>query len=344
MGLRGGTVKHKMFGKGKILECASNRVTILFGGKTKKKFLYPSAFGRFLEIEDKSFLKQIEEDKNVFAQEKAKEKQLIIERRAQMRTTQAKLRASSSRGARKAPDRSNVAFKCNYCDGGKNTKAVGFKGLCSDEMINYNVSKAKNLWCSSPESQCYKYWQGDITRQELDAIYNDGGLICYESQMLKSWRAYAGIIQSGRNKGKSIRMSSVRPHSLALLTTRLPNVKDDERFIFAVFLVDENTGSNWDEGYVEAGPKYRMVLSPDEARQLKFWDYSYNPKKPTRNVFGSGLHRYLTDEQAAQVLKAIYEIKRSTGEEKKAKDFLDFYCKIKGINAANIHLPNGANE
>ena len=87
-----------------------------------------------------------------------------------------------------------------------------------------------------------------------------------------------------------------------------------------------------------------MVLSPDEARQLKFWDYFYNPKKPARNVFGSGLHRYLTDEQAAQVLKAIYKIKQSTGEEKKAKDFLDFYCKIKGINVANIHLPNRANE
>jgi len=38
--------------------------------------------------------------------------------------------------------------------------------------------------------------------------------------------------------------------------------------------------------------------------------YYFNENKPEKIIFGSGLHRYITDIQAAQVLKKICEIKK----------------------------------
>lgn len=57
--------------------------------------------------------------------------------------------------------------------------------------------------------------------------------------------------------------------------------------------------------YVAANPKYRIQLSLNEARELKFLDYYYNENKPELIKLGSGLHRYFTDTQAAQELKNI---------------------------------------
>lgn len=138
-------------------------------------------------------------------------------------------------------------------------------------------------------------------------------------------------------------LRNINANSLAFLTTRLPYAEDKERFIFAVFLVDENyEGDNKEEGYVEANSKYKIALSLDEARRLNFWDYYFNPNKPEKIIFGSGLHRYLTDIQAVQVLKKIYEIKKGTSGEEFSKKFLEHYCRIKEIDIDNIPIPNGA--
>ena len=61
--------------------------------------------------------------------------------------------------------KSNIAFKCNYCDGGSSNKSIGFKLPCSDEIIKYNINEAKHVWCGQAESACYKYLNGEITRK-----------------------------------------------------------------------------------------------------------------------------------------------------------------------------------
>lgn len=77
MELDGELVKHKVFGIGQIIEFANNYVTVLFdASKEEKKFIYPSAFGSFLESENKFFLKQIEEDKNVIIRKEAESKRI----------------------------------------------------------------------------------------------------------------------------------------------------------------------------------------------------------------------------------------------------------------------------
>lgn len=81
MELIGEIVKHKAFGRGKVTEFVNNNVTVVFEeSKEEKRFLYPSAFGEFLQLENNYLSKHIEEDKNVIAQKEAERKSLNEER------------------------------------------------------------------------------------------------------------------------------------------------------------------------------------------------------------------------------------------------------------------------
>ena len=81
MELCGEVVTHKIFGRGLIVKFTNNHVTVLFDeSKAEKRFIYPSAFGAFLELENKSFLGQIEEDKSAIALKEAEIKKANEER------------------------------------------------------------------------------------------------------------------------------------------------------------------------------------------------------------------------------------------------------------------------
>ena len=243
----------------------------------------------------------------------------------------------------KNKDLCNVAFKCTYCDGGKDKKNIGFKGICSDDTIRYNINKEKHVWCSNESSYCSNYLNGEISRKELDATIKNNGFVCYESKMLRDWEASAGFHHNGKNKGKPMTMRNVSSNNLALLTTRFPYDQEVDRIIFAVFLILENyEGDNYEEGNVKAHPEYKLQLTIEEAKKLKFWDYYCNRNKPETIKYGSGLHRYISDIQAAQVLKKISEIKKGTEEEKFAEEFLEHYCGLKQLDINGIPKPNGA--
>lgn len=77
MELYGEVVKHKTFGRGTVIDCKDNYISVLFDEeKVEKKFVYPSAFGQFLESENESFLRKIEEDKNELAEMEAEKKKI----------------------------------------------------------------------------------------------------------------------------------------------------------------------------------------------------------------------------------------------------------------------------
>ena len=67
-----------------------------------------------------------------------------------------------------------------------------------------------------------------------------------------------------------------------------------------------------DEGFVSTKSKFKIKLTSDQAHQMPFWRYHANEKQPDVAVWSSGLHRYITDEQAAQVLRDIVEINKGT--------------------------------
>lgn len=244
----------------------------------------------------------------------------------------------------KKVQRENTAFKCNYCDGGKSKEQVGFSGVCSDAIIQNNILVENRTWCGADDSPCFHYFSGEIDRKELEAQMTDGGFACYESHMIRDWRASAGIIQKdGMNKGKPMRLNKVQANSLCVLTTRYPGSTEDERFIFAVFLVDETfEGDYREEGFVSTQSEFKIKLSPAEAERTLYWHYHANGNKPENPAWGHGLHRYFDDEEAVQILRDIVKIKHGTKDEQLAERFLEHFCRINRVDACNVPEPNGA--
>lgn len=78
MNICGETVLHKTFGQGKIIDFTSPYVTVLFDNtETKKEFVYPSAFGRFLVLDNKEFQSQIEADNELIEQKLAASRRVM---------------------------------------------------------------------------------------------------------------------------------------------------------------------------------------------------------------------------------------------------------------------------
>ena len=128
-----------------------------------------------------------------------------------------------------------------------------------------------------------------------------------------------------------------------MLTTRKPFAPDSQRFIFAVFLVDEHyEGDARESGFVQTNSKWKLELTPDEAPELLFWNYYACPNDPEYVVFGSGLYRYFSDETAVQILRDIVRVKADGKEKAFAQEFLEHYCTVNGIDAEAVPPPNGA--
>lgn len=332
-------VFHNIFGDGTIIDKSGNLLTVNFNGD-KKKFVYPDAFEKFLRSADHKLMLQVNRD----LQHKHS---TIAAAAVPVTRTSSNLSDLRKQKKRKKVQRSNVAFKCNFCDGGKTSTCIGFNGFCSDAVLRYNIEKARHVWCSDKESPCRRYLDGEISRAELEDMMRGGSgmdSICYESHMLRDWMASAGVIQNGANRGKPMRLLEVQRNSLAVLTSREPNsISDESRFIFAVFLVDESyEGDHRDAGYVTTNSEWKISLSPQEAHQILFWNYYLNQNAPERVVFGSGLHRYLSDYQAAQILRDIAEVRATPGDKEFARSFFEHFCTINGIDTEQIPSPAGA--
>jgi hypothetical protein len=80
MDLCGEVVVHKTFGTGHIVAFANNYITVQFHeNKTERMFVYPTAFGDYLVLENNSFQDQIDADKQLIAQELAKTQRINAE-------------------------------------------------------------------------------------------------------------------------------------------------------------------------------------------------------------------------------------------------------------------------
>lgn len=335
MDLKGQTVIHNVFGEGIIIDHGDKYLTISFQ-QENKKFQYPDAFKSFLKVKDPSVdnaihqeLNAIDEGKNHIQKEQA-EKNRQAQQSASPQTIAPKIRIITTKSpnrikAKKEIARYNVAFKCNYCDGGKSPEQIGFNGICSDAIIHNNIAIEHRSWCSDPDCACREYFDGEITRFELEKTMGDNDFICYESQMLREWRAFAGFVLIGKDKGKPNRLLHVQRYSLCVLTTRDPGVEEHNRYIFAVFLVDDSyEGDKREEGYVTTSSDYKIKLSPDEAHTMLYWKYHANGNNPTNPAWMQGLHRYLGDEEAALILRDIVSLKRGTKDEALAIKFYEY--------------------
>lgn len=346
MNLINSIVLHKTFGKGVIVAQSGDYVTVKFPSK-ECRFVSPDAFSKYIKCEDEKLQQELELAFSI--KQEAAEKKAQEEREAQRKAEEdARRRAEEERRFKRVvydrhADENNLAFKCNFCNGGCDSNCLGFKNVCSDQLIRYNIEKKGRAWCSDEnDSYCYKYYKGLIDREELEKVHKTRS-VCYESRMLVDWKAEAGEDRNGIDGPRARRITNASKDSLAVLTTELPDMEGGkERVIFGVFItgvVDE--GDDIQAGYVKAMGNYYVELTPSEAKQMKFWHYYTNPRNPQTIQWGTGLYRYMKDITCARILLDIIAIKKNPQEKAHVREMLDYYCEVKNLDIDNIPAASG---
>lgn len=327
----GAKVLHISFGAGVIKEVTESGgrryVLIDFEDGKTSEFAYPGIFQTYISAEDAAIDSELKA--LAFAALEIENERAEI-KKAKEREELAALRKRKERlsGNRKIKEDGNLAIRCTYCNGGETDTHFGFRDLCSDKVLKYNMVRGSR-WCKDEKCPCRKHYLG------IDA---EGELVpgmCHESQLLINWEAEAGWFQEGDKKGTAKTLRRARKNGLCVLTTNDPNAKEDNRYIFALFLIDDfHEGGLLSSGKVESHSEYRLEFSKAEAQGFKFWNYYLNSNSPKKIVWNSGLIRYLDNEQAGQILRDATLIKKGTKDENIALKFFEYYCANAGIPGA----------
>ncbi len=332
-------VKHKKFGNGKVTEIRGNIISISFENITTN-FSFPEVFKEHLSLSDKVLSEKIKDLIEIKEQDEL-EAQLLEEEKRRKSITPCMIQKTTKHEGRvlapKPSTKGNIAFKLNYCDGGRTDQQIGFNGVCSDKIIKYNIYEEERAWCSNRRSDCYDHYISfNPNRKKFEGLMGDdpdGYYVCYESQILRSWRAGAGETSSGQPK----RIRKAQHNRLAILTTILPYMEEEERIIFGLFLIDDIfQGDNEESGYVASNSRYRIKLSMDESKQMKFWNYYTNSKDSSIASWRTGLFRYLEDEIALRILCDVIKLKQDKIEKELAEELLNHFLKVNGIDSSLI--------
>lgn len=166
---------------------------------------------------------------------------------------------------------------------------------------------------------------------------------CGENELLNMWQAMTGSDKADDNKNKAMKLKRVQSNSLCVLTMREPNHKEEDRFIFGVFLVEDTKELDRIEAsFVRSKTTFKMALTPDEAHQMKFWKYHSNANKPETPSWSSGIHRYFLDDQAVQILRDIVAVKKGSDDAPLAERFLAYFIDVNAVDLDHVGEPSGA--
>ena len=318
----GQKVLHKKLGEGIVTHIMGKILYVRFQEKTVR-FEFPEAIGVWLTLSDNEKAAEVER----FMKPKEAAKKIEVKETAPKRSYDCVLTRAPERCLhKKKAVRNNVAFKLNFCNGGKTTNNIGFYGVCSEEVIRYNIEKEHRVWCSNPSCDCKRFYDGEIAYEDLTRTYNEGNSLCYESVALRDWIAFAGANANGDPR----KLRSAVINKLGIFTTVPPNEK--ERFIFGAFMIEKIVEGDEDNiGGVYGNLDYCIELTPKEARKVHFWDYYKNPNQPETQKWGSGLVRYFDDDAAVRILKAMYDAIEDDDYKNRAKQLLSRYCEVNNI-------------
>ena len=313
------------FGLGIIVEQDENIVTVKFEHKEHKmKMQYPEAFLNYVKLIDTNLQNQIE----VLAKEKivSENERTALSLKRQREKIVHGNEFKPTHGVLNTSYRPCIAFKLNYCDGGKSDHIVGFNGICSDKIIRFNQMRNRS-WCTNPRCKCSQYYNGQITRSELDKMWENnfkGTSPCYESLALRDSAFGAGADQNGI--GRKIKNAGNR--HLCIFTTQIPDeqgrLEENERLVVFMGLIQEVIDSN-DGDLIYIDKNHFINFNLSEARQFKFWDIHSNKDK-NNTLWGSGLFRYFDDYEAIRFIKKAIEIKKH--DSAAAKELLKYYCEL----------------
>jgi len=201
----------------------------------------------------------------------------------------------------------HIALKCTYNNGDEGA-LVGFNGTCSEDIIKLNIESGR-VWCSQEGCECRKYYDGGFKgKRPVDP--------CYESVLFREWQYGAGWYHTGSRKGKPMHFLKVEKRKIAVLTTRFPGDSEEDRRIIGFFRIGNVGNKPGEETNLIADRECAVRLPMEEAKELFFWDY-YSTKGGAR--WGTGLHRYLSDNQISQILQDL----RGTLRDSESKEILD---------------------
>jgi hypothetical protein len=154
------SVRHKVFGRGVVTAQTDGGITVRFAAK-ECKFIFPDAFAGHIRCEDEQLQAELEEMCRVKREAEAEAVREMRIARAKAEAELAKIADENRNGRRNAQDRhateNNLAFKCNFCDGGCSDACIGFKGVCSDEVIKYKGTSKNSNKTQYKSCKCSKF-------------------------------------------------------------------------------------------------------------------------------------------------------------------------------------------
>ena len=170
MDIIGKEVIHKSMGIGTVVSQEGKTLTVHFETKDMK-LIYPDAFKQHLTFVDPDAAAQMADE--MAAAQAAKFAEYTAKVATPIDVPVEKVKKY------KRVEKPNIAFKCNYCDGGIKENGIGFYGVCSDAIIYNNIEVEHKTWCSAEECPCMQFMNGQISRQDLEDVLAKGDLICY---------------------------------------------------------------------------------------------------------------------------------------------------------------------
>jgi len=196
-----------------------------------------------------------------------------------------------------------LALKVTFNDGGAAwAGALGFDGPCFDATMRANVAGTRRgRWCSTEGNPCHAYvGRGCQGPRPV-------GEVCNESRLFRShpWLFGGGGYHSGPKVGEWMPIRRASKGDLIVLTTVPPGMAASERVIFGCYRLGEPLTEPHPElgYYLQSDGTLEVKLNDDEATALPFWRFYTN--QDGSKLWGSGLHRYLSEGQTAAILGAM---------------------------------------
>jgi len=192
--------------------------------------------------------------------------------------------------------RFHIVVKCNY-NNGQEGDYVGFSSICSDEQIKNHIEQRDSM-CSQPFGQCSEYYKSDFRGIKPKSA-------CMESVLFKDWQYDAGHFWSGKRAGKPKHLRKDPTGNLAIFTTIFPGDREIHRRIIGLFRIKKVVDEPEKPTTLIGDKKLGIRLLLRDSKQLYYWKYA-NTKGGAR--WGSGLIRYLNNDQAHAILEDLLKI------------------------------------
>ena len=135
-------------------------------------------------------------------------------------------------------------------------------------------------------------------------------------------------------RGKKVNVK-FRSNSVFFITSSPRNdVSEKNRLIVGAFVATREL-----DGSIGLKDGYSILLDEQESEKILFWNYHKNDKHSERPIWNQGVHRYIDDIEAAQILRDMASLR---GEDDFASTFYKRFCKSRGIDESKLPKPSGA--